>query len=111
LTSANPSVNLITPAVQLVTTRSRARADQWTEQENAREQAWEWVEAANANQAAEMFAQLKASTPEGGQASTHDIEGQGIDQMADISDLAGIYITMTLEQLLRLVPRFSEAIR
>jgi hypothetical protein len=38
-TSANLSVNLISPAVQLVTTRSRARADQWTEQDNAREQA------------------------------------------------------------------------
>jgi hypothetical protein len=25
---------------------------------------------------------------EGGQASTHGIEGQGIDQMAEISDLA-----------------------
>jgi hypothetical protein len=29
----------------------------------------------------------------------------------DISDLAGIQVTMTLEQLLRLVPRFWEGIR
>jgi hypothetical protein len=29
----------------------------------------------------------------------------------DISDLAGIQVTMTLEQLLRLVPRFREGIR
>ena len=110
-TSANPSVNLITPAVQLVTTRNRAQADQWTEQDNAREQARQWVEVANANQAAEMFAQAKAGTSEEGQASTHGIEGQGINQRANISDLAGIQITMTLEQLLRLVPRFHEGIR
>jgi hypothetical protein len=38
------------------------------------------------------------------------MEGQGIDQMTDISDLAGIQITMTLEQLLRLVPPFHEGI-
>jgi hypothetical protein len=55
-TSANPSVNLITPAVQLVTTRSRTRAEQWTEQDNARDQARQWVEAANANQDAEVWA-------------------------------------------------------
>jgi hypothetical protein len=54
---------------------------------------------------------VKGEYVEGGQASTHGIEGQGIDQLADISDLAGIQITMTLEQLLRLVPRFSEGIR
>jgi hypothetical protein len=29
----------------------------------------------------------------------------------DISDLAGIQVTMTLEQLLRLVPQFREGIR
>jgi hypothetical protein len=28
----------------------------------------------------------------------------------DISDLAGIQVTMTLEQLLRLVPRFREGL-
>ena len=110
-TSANPLVDLITPAVQLVMTRSRARADQWTEQDNAREQARQWVEVANANQAGVMSAQAKASTSEEGQASTHGMEGQGIDQMMDISDMAGIRITMTLEQLLRLVPRFHEGIR
>jgi hypothetical protein len=69
------------------------------------------VEAANANQAAEMSAQAKASMAEEGQASTHGIDGQGIDQRPDISDLAGIQITMTLEQLLRLVPRFHKGIR
>jgi hypothetical protein len=94
-----------------VTTGSRARADQWTEQDNAREQAWQWVEAAGANQAAKMFAQAKAGTLKEGQVSMHGIEGQGIDQRADISDLAGIQITMTLEQLLRLVPGFHEGIR
>jgi hypothetical protein len=29
----------------------------------------------------------------------------------DISDLAGIQVTMTLEQLLRLVPRFRDGLR
>jgi hypothetical protein len=81
----------------LVTTRSSARADQWTEKDNAREQTRQWVEAADANQAAEMAAQARASTLEEGQASAHSIEGQGIDQRADISDLARIQITMTLE--------------
>jgi hypothetical protein len=46
----------------------------------------------------------------GEQASIHDMEGLNVDQIVDISDLAGIQITMTLEQLLRLVPTFSDGI-
>jgi hypothetical protein len=38
-TSKGPSVSLITPTVQLVTTRSPARMEQWAEQDRVREQA------------------------------------------------------------------------
>jgi hypothetical protein len=56
-------------------------------------------------------AQSEVSTSGGGQASVHGIEGLNVGQIADISDLASIQITMTLEQLFRLVPRFSDGIR
>jgi hypothetical protein len=64
--------------------------DQWTEYDNVREQARQWVEAANADQAAEVRAQSEVSTSGGGQASVHSTEGLNVDQIADISDLAGI---------------------
>jgi hypothetical protein len=65
----------------------------------------------NESQAAKVRTQPEASTSGGGQASVNDTEGPNIDQITDILDLAGIQITMTLEQLLRLVPRFSNGIR
>jgi hypothetical protein len=93
-------VSLITPIVQLVTTHSRARIEQWTEQDRVREKAQQWVEAANAQRNAEIQTQGTASgnqeilEPAG--ASSHEME-------PEISDLAGIQITMMLEQFLRLV--------
>ena len=81
---------MITPAVQQVTTRSKAKQDAWVEQDAVRLQTKEWVEEANARQAVEI--------PEK--------EGAA----ADLSDLAGCQITMTLEQLLRLVPRFRDGL-
>jgi hypothetical protein len=53
-TSNAPTVNLITPDVQLVTTRSRARTEQWMEQDRVCEQAQHWVEEANAHQNSEI---------------------------------------------------------
>jgi hypothetical protein len=54
LSSKGPAVSLITLAVQLVTTRSRARTEQWIEQDRVREQAQQWVKAVNAQQHAEI---------------------------------------------------------
>ena len=51
-----------------------------------------WVEEARAKQATEILAEPKA-------------------QAVDLTELAGCQIMMTLEQLLRLVPRFSEGLR
>jgi hypothetical protein len=42
---------------------------------------------------------------------TDATEPAGSEVDPDISDLAGIQVTMTLEQLLQLVPRFREGIR
>jgi hypothetical protein len=41
-------------AIQLVTIRSRARQEQWTEQDHVREHAQQWVEEANDRQNAEI---------------------------------------------------------
>jgi hypothetical protein len=94
----------------LVTTRNRARTEQWAEQDRVREQAQHWVEEANVQQNAEMQTQGaqraandKAVLTEAAGTSSSRIE-------PDISDLAGIQVTMTLEQLLWLVPRFREGI-
>jgi hypothetical protein len=56
-TSKGPSVSLITPAVQLVTTRNRARTEQWADQDRVRQQAQNWVEEANVRNDAERRTQ------------------------------------------------------
>jgi hypothetical protein len=91
----------------MVTTRSRARTEQWTEQDRVREQAHQWVEAANAQQNAETRTEESAS---GNQAMLESTGASSREMEPDILDLAGIQITMSLEQLLRLVPRFREGI-
>jgi hypothetical protein len=110
-TSKGPSVSLITSAVQLVTTRSRAQTEQWTEQDNVREKARQWVEVANSHQATEIQAQVTESTTSGGQANLESAGTSGREIELDILDLASVQITMTLEQLLWLVPRFREGLR
>jgi hypothetical protein len=102
---------LITPAVQLITTRNRARTEQWAEQDRVREQARQWVEEANVQQVAEVRAQRDQGSAKGKEAVTDATEPASSVADPDISDLAGIQVTMTLEQLLRLVPRFREGIR
>jgi hypothetical protein len=109
-TSKGPSVSLITPAVQLVTTRNRARTEQWADQDRVRQQAQNWVEEANAQNGAERRTQeaQRAATGKAVLTDTAGPSGNGTEP--DISDLAGIQVTMTLEQLLRLVPRFRDGI-
>jgi K+-transporting ATPase c subunit len=110
-TSKDPSVSLITPAVQLVTTRSRARTEQWADQDRVREQAQNWVEEANAQNNAERRTQETQRAATGKAVLTETTRPSGSGTEPDISDLAGIQVTMTLEQLLRLVPRFRDGIR
>jgi hypothetical protein len=84
--------------------------EQWAEQDRVRDQAQHWVQEANAQQNAEMQTQ-GAQRAGNGKVVLTEAEGpssNGIEP--DISDLAGIQVTMTLEQLLRLVPRFREGI-
>jgi hypothetical protein len=102
---------LITPAVQLVTTCNRACTKQWAEQDHVYEQARQWVEEANVQQAAEIRTQGDQSIAKGKEALTGATEPASSEADPDILDLAGIQVTMTLEQLLRLVPRFREGIR
>jgi hypothetical protein len=98
-TSKGPSVSLITLVVQLVTMRNRARTDQWADQDRVRKQAQD-----RQTQETQCAATGKAMLME-----TAGPSGSGTEP--DISDLAGIQVTMTLEQLLRLVPRFRDGIR
>jgi hypothetical protein len=110
-TSKGLSVSLITPTVQLVTTRNRARMEQWADQDRVRQQAQNWVEEANAQNDADRQTQeaQRAATGKAVLAETAGPSGSGTEP--EISDLAGIQVTMTLEQLLRLVPRFRDGIR
>jgi hypothetical protein len=103
-------VSLITPAVQLVTTRSRARTEQWTEQDHVREQAQQWVEEANDRQNEEIRTQESQRTANGKRILTNAAGPSNSGTEPDISVLAGIQVTMKLEQLLRLVPRFREGL-
>jgi hypothetical protein len=75
------------------------------------EQAWQWFEEANAQQAAEIRTQGDQGIAKGKEAMTDATEPAGSEADPDILDLAGIQVTMTLEQLLRLVPRFRDGIR
>jgi hypothetical protein len=99
------------PAVQLLTTLSRARTEQWTEQDNVREQAQQWLDVMNPHQVAKIQAQVTEGMASGGQANPESTGTFGHEIEPDISDLARVQITMTLEQLLRLVPRFRDGLR
>jgi K+-transporting ATPase c subunit len=103
-TSKGPSISLITPAVQLVTTRNRARTEQWADQDRVRQQAQNWVEEANAQNDAERQTQEAQCAATGKAVLTETAGPSGSGTEPDISELAGIQVTMTLEQLLRLVP-------
>jgi hypothetical protein len=102
---------LITPAVQLVTMRSCAHTEQWTKQDRLRQQAHQWVDEANAQQNAEIQTQVTQRMASGKQTITEPVGPSGSETEPDISDLVGIQVTMTLEQLLRLVPIFREGIQ
>jgi hypothetical protein len=97
--SKGPTVRFITPTVQLVTTRNHARTEQWTEH---------WVEEANAQLIAEIRSQDNQRTATGKQTLPKTTGPYCSGTEPDISDLAGIQVTMTLEHLLRLVPSFEK---
>ena len=50
-----PTVNMVSPAIQQVTTRSKTKQSEWEVQEAVRKAAKEWVEEANKNNAARMI--------------------------------------------------------
>ena len=54
-------VNMLTPVVHQVTTRTKAKSDLWVEQDAVHWQAQEWVEEANAKQAMEILIEPEAS--------------------------------------------------
>jgi hypothetical protein len=89
-------VSLITPAVQLVTTRNRARTEQWAVQDRVRQQAQTWVEEANTQNDAEKRTQEAQRATTGKAALTEPAEPSSSGIEPDISDLAGIQVTMTL---------------
>jgi hypothetical protein len=95
----------------LVTTRNYARTEHWAEQDRVREQVQHWVEVPNMQHVVEIQTQGAQHATKGKEVLT-DAAGPSSNGMeSDISDLAGIQVKMTLEQLLRLVPRFREGIR
>ena len=46
-TMKQPTVNIITPDVQQVTTQSKAKREEWEERDGIRKEAQEWVAKAN----------------------------------------------------------------
>jgi hypothetical protein len=85
--------------------------EQWTKQDHVCEQAQHWVEEANAQQIVEIWSQDNQRTANSKQTVIEAAGPSSSETEPDISDLAGIQVTMTLEQLLRLVPIFREGIR
>jgi hypothetical protein len=65
----------------------------------------------NSHQTTEIQAQVTQGTTSDGQANPESAGTSDCQIEPNISDLAGVQITMTLEQLPRLVPRFQEGIR
>jgi hypothetical protein len=78
--------------------------EQWAEQDHVREQAQHWVEEANVQQNAEIQTQDNQHAANGKQVLTEAAEPSSSGMKPDISDLAGIQVTMMLEQLFRLYP-------
>jgi hypothetical protein len=76
-----------------------------------RQQAQNWVEKANEQNDAERRTQEAQRIATGKVVLTETAGPSGSRTEPDILDLAGIQVTMTLEQLLRLVPRFKDGIR
>jgi K+-transporting ATPase c subunit len=89
---------LITPAVQLVITRNRACTEQWAEQDRVREQVRQWLEDTNTQQTAEMQTPGDQRITTGKEVLTEVTEPSSSGVDPDISDLAGIQVTMMLEQ-------------
>jgi hypothetical protein len=87
-TSKGPAVSLITSAVQLVTTRSCTRTEQWAEQDRVCGQVQHWVEEANAQQNAEIQTQETQHTANGKQVLTESTGPSSGGTEPDISDLA-----------------------
>jgi hypothetical protein len=88
----------------LVTTRNHARTEQWADQDRVHEQAQNWVEEANAQNNADRRTEEAQRAATGNAVLTETAGPSGSGTETDISDLAGIQVSMTLEQLLRLVP-------
>ena len=54
-----PTVNMVSPAIQQVTTRSKTKQSEWEVQEDVRKAAKEWVEQANKNNVARMMQEME----------------------------------------------------
>ena len=54
-----PTVNMVSPAIQQVTTRSKTKQSEWEVQEAVRKAAKEWVEEANKNNASRMLQEME----------------------------------------------------
>ena len=95
-----PAVNTITAEVQQVTTRQQTKTADWAAQDEVRRQAQAWVEKANATNT-ERMRKESANTME-----LVEDEGPAPDPIWQA--LAGCEITLTMEKLLQLVPRFRQ---
>ena len=54
-----PTVNMVSPTIQQVTTRSKTKQSEWEVQEAIRKAVKEWVEEANKNNASRMIQEME----------------------------------------------------
>ena len=99
-TMKQPTVNIITPDVQQVTTQSKAKTKEWKEQDGIRKAAQEWVAKANAAKVERMC----QDTPPG---TTDAVSPVEVDPIWEA--LVDYPITLTMRKLLSVVSRFWQA--
>ena len=94
-----PTVNMVSPAIQQVTTRSKTKQSEWEVQEAVRKAAKEWVEEANKNNVARMIQEMEEQN---GQKSVPQIDLPAESEMDETwQTLADCKISLPLARLLR----------
>ena len=93
-----PTVNTITTDIKQVITRSQAKSIEWVEQEDIRKATQDWVEKANLANTERMWQEFANTTAER--------EDTVVTPDPVWLALVDYEITMTMDKLLRLVPRF-----
>ena len=101
-------MNMVSPAIQQVTTRSKTKQSEWEVQEAVRKAAKEWVEEANKNNASRMIQDMEEQNVQKSVPQINPTTESEVDETWQI--LADCKISLPLARLLQLVPRFKEKV-